>query len=176
MQLKIPVTTINRKFVEWKENINKLPNRVITERSFIGMLLDQLLTDEATYQSSKLISGLDEYTDFLTIEISTSSISQGRFFIPDHSIIYFNLMIHRFMHEVLLDRILDRDSLGINQMETIYDFIEDYGLEALIDKLPERLRKGQYRLREEKQIGSLRSPLKKIRYKKKLRKRIVNTV
>ena len=170
MQLKIPVSRVNRQFVEWKENLAQLPNRVLSHRTYLGMLLNLLLTDEATYLDSNLVGILDDYVDTLTVEVSLEAVTEGRQYLPDSSIIYFNLMLHRFMHEILLDRILDRDALGINQTETIFDFIEDLNL----DVSAETLRKSQYRMRQEKKIGSLRLARKQIRYKKKLRKRIVN--
>lgn len=162
IKLKIPVSKTVRQFVLWHENMIGDTPKPINAKSTTAMLLSTLLVKIDLFNASTPSEVVDEYDDFLTIEIETKTIAQNGAYVPDYNIVYFNTFMRRQMDEFLLKRIIDRNSLGIDQQDTINDFIEDAGLEGMATY--ETLKKAVYRLEISKGLSTSKQRKRQLRY------------
>jgi hypothetical protein len=162
VKLKIPVSKIVRQFVLWHENLTGENPKPINANTTTAMLLSSLLVQADLFNAAKASAIVEEYDAFLSIEIETKIINQYGCYVPDYNIIYFNTFMRRQMDEFLLKRIIDRNSLGIDQQDTINDFIEDAGLESLTNY--ESLKKAVYRLETAKGLSTSKQRKRQLRY------------
>jgi hypothetical protein len=160
--LKIPVSKIVKQFVLHKENLLPDTPKRLNSRTFTALFLSNLLIAEDLFSAAKVSNTVEEYTEFLTVEIEVKN--QESRYIPDYNIIYFNIAMRRMMDEFLLERVIDRHGLGIRQQDTIADFIEDYGLSDLCTV--DGLRRALQRLEEIKGVPTIKK--RQIRYGNKL--------
>jgi hypothetical protein len=158
IRLRIPVSKIVRQFIMQKENLWQAAPKPLSSRTFTATFLTQLLVTEDLFAFAKESKIVEEFDDFLTVDIEVKT-PEARF-IPDYNILYFNVTMRRLMDEFLLERVIDRYALGIEQQDTINDFIDDFGLDGLCTV--DGLRKALQRLENIKGLPLVKK--RKLRY------------
>lgn len=93
----------------------------------------------------------EEFSADLNFTINSRRVNEGKIIITEESVKFFNQYVHRNMHEMLLDRVLVGKNAGIEEKETIYQFIREVGLDDLVSF--DAMKKASYRLRESRNMA-----------------------
>lgn len=143
-------------FVQWKERIKvgeKLDLAYLrgdTTYILVGLLTTKVKAID--YDDEELG---DEFSADLLFTINTRRVNEGKIIITEQAVRYFNQYVHRNMHEMLLDRIVCGKKAGVQEKETIYNFIRELGMDELVSF--DALKKANYRLRKSREMDNLYS-------------------
>ena len=131
----------------------------LTGSSFFSRVLKIFMTGKSrleTRADQKEIGKL--YTDCLKFSIPYRNLDRGRIFIEPNAVVLINNLFFSAFHEMLLDRILYAQEMGIQEKEAIMNFMRKHGIEPDVDLNFDTVKKANYRLRESKNIDHFYSP------------------
>ena len=149
----IPMRPHLLEFIKAKEHLPEgvalaLPNRDSVVLDYLCSLFENK-TAVRDYPQHRLP---ETYTARLEVLLTEGRLDSGLIFLSDTRIIRFNNFVHRYMHDLLFERIAENLDLGIDEKETIYLFINRY---RLYDLNFEALKRASTRYRERKHLPIL---------------------
>jgi len=115
-----------------------------------GVLSGKISIPPDTYEKTPSI--YDERLPFL---FKNEQVERNLLFFTIEGIRYFNTFLYRDFHETLLHYILIRREIGISEVDTINQFIDQLEIRDMITF--DALKKGSYRLRKDKNFPIFRS-------------------
>lgn len=157
----IPCVPYLAAFLRWKERLQ--PDEALdlgNTSGDLGYILAGMLTTKVKARSDdKKRLSESKYTEDLQFIINPRRFNHGQIIITEANVRYFNNYLHKNLHEVLLDRILQGVGKGEKEVDIIYGFIAEIGAIDLVSF--ETLKKSSYRLRNSKKIDPFRSHQRK---------------
>lgn len=155
IEAAMPMRPYLKRYVEWKENIGPGEYVDITDsNSELSWVLGGVLTNalEAGPQNPRKLNG--EYCDKLWFRINPKKLQYNMIFFNERQIRYFNTYVYRRLHSHLSEEILRHINRGIPEIDTIWKFIWQTGIEGMISA--DALVKANYRLRKSKKMALFR--------------------
>ena len=156
IKASIPCIPYLLKFLRWKERLEPGEALDISYASGdLGYILGGMLTTKVRARKDDQDDLPGKYSDELLIKINPRKFNKGEILISMDGVRYFNNYLHKNLHEILLDRILQGVARKEKEADIIYAFIRELGAED--DVSFDALKKSSYRLRKSKRIPAFRS-------------------
>jgi hypothetical protein len=152
----IPVRSHHLKFIEYVENLQPGEPLDLKSNSTISNWLRLLLTKKSktdVYMKSSATKIGKDYNAELKFKIGVRTFDKLEFFYSVKTIHIFNQFIYNYLCDILLLEIRKGCIRGIKEKEVIEQFMEDYGIDEMVDR--DTLKKATYRLRKDKKIPSI---------------------
>jgi hypothetical protein len=155
IEAAMPMRPYLKRYVEWKENIEPGGQVDITNsNSEISWVLGGVLTNALHNPSVKTYKLPKDFKEKLWFTIDPYRLNANMIYFDVRQIRYFNTYVYRRLHYHLaeeIDRHIDR---GVPEIDTIWKFIWQTGIEGLIS--PDALVKANYRLRKSQNMPMFR--------------------
>ena len=156
IEAAMPMRPYLKRYVEWKENIEPGGQVDITNSNseiswVLGGVLTNALNNEALPKNRKLPS---DYSDKLWFIINPRRFDRDIIFFDERQVRYFNTYIYRRLHYHLAEEIERHIDRGVPEIDTIWKFIWQTGIEGMIS--PDALVKANYRLRKSQKMALFR--------------------
>lgn len=151
----MPMKPYLKHYVLWKENIG--PDEILDlseSQSEISWVLAGCLTNALKYNFDKHRKLSKAYSEKLIFAISPKRIQYNMIYFAPPQIRYFNTFVYRQLHHHLLDRVMRGQARGIPEVDIIWEFMYETGIEPYANF--EALKKANYRLRKSKNLPSFR--------------------
>lgn len=145
-----------KRYVEWKENIEPGGQVDITNSNseiswVLGGVLTNALHNDACAREKQLPKDL---TEKLWFTINPRRFYGNMIFFNKKQITYFNTYVYRRLHYHLAEEIERHIDRGVPEIDTIWKFIWQTGIEGMIS--PDALVKANYRLRKNQKMAMFR--------------------
>lgn len=151
----MPVKGYLKHYLYWKENLAQGEVLDLNSQGEIPWVLRGLLTGKVQAYPHGAPEEMPEIYDAEIItKLTVQHFNRSLFCYSLDSIRYFNTYLYRDFHETLLNSILIMKKFGVNEVETIWKFIDMLDLHDQISF--EALKKASYRLRTAKKIPLFR--------------------
>ena len=155
IEATLPMKPFLKQYVLWKENLG--PNDLLNlskSSSEISWILAGCLTQQLQYNFDKERKLPAMYSADLRFKINTKRVQHNIIYFSPAQIRYFNTYVYRRMHDQLLERILRGKYRGISEVDIIWEFMYESGIEPFTTF--EALKKANYRLRKGRKIPLFR--------------------
>lgn len=145
----IPMKPWLAKFAQRVDNLPDGGVVDISSNTYIARIIKMFLKGKTSIpERAKASSIRKDYGGLLRYSITYCD----RMYLSPQDIVSINKLIFSFFHEMLLSRIRYAQRYQIEEKETIYRFLEEYGIEVEEDITFDTIKKASYRLRKSKKI------------------------
>ncbi|WP_282781099.1 hypothetical protein [Phaeodactylibacter xiamenensis] len=156
IEAAMPMRPYLKRYVEWKENIEPGGQVDITNsNSEISWVLGGVLMNFIQNQNCEKKTRLPkDYSDKLWFTINPFRFNANMIYFNELQIRYFNTYVYRRLHYHLSEEIERHIDRGVPEIDTIWKFIWQTGIEGMIS--PDALVKANYRLRKSQKMALFR--------------------
>lgn len=146
---QIPMVPDLKKYLQRRENIEEDAPLIFPGKSIIKLYLSSIIFEEKGVQRDSLDEiSKEHYTVKQKFEIHGTNCEWGDLFYTPSRIVHFNTFVRSCMLEDLTFQTIINFQKGINEKETIYNFLDFYELEQPFDTI----KKAVYRLRKDRDL------------------------
>lgn len=151
---EFPVKGYLKHYVYWKENLEMGDTLDLSGAGKIPLILSGILTGKLTVPPDEFNSIPSVYDARLPFLLTVEQVNRNLMFFTIEGIRFFNTFLYRDFHEALLQSILIGREIGISEIDTINNWIDNLEIRDMITF--DALKKASYRLRKEKKIPVFR--------------------
>lgn len=155
LNIGLPIKGYLKQYVLFKQNL--LPEDVPVDLSGAGeipLILRSLLVGKLRGNPYRHEPSEEVYDGMLWLQIPKWHITRSKIVITEEGVHLANEFLLCNFHEYLLTRVLEGKKNKRTEHDTIYDIINEMGIDELISY--DALKKASYRMRERKKIPSFR--------------------
>lgn len=156
IEAAMPMRPYLKRYVEWKENIGPGEYVDITSsNSELSWVLGGVLTNALRNVDCEKITKLpSDYSEKLWFIINPGRFYANMIYFNEQQIRFFNTYVYRRFHYHLSEEIERHIEHGVPEIDTIWKFIWQTGIEGMIS--PDALVKANYRLRKNQKMALFR--------------------